>query len=50
MEFLLLAKVGMVVEGIVRAGYILAGSYFVRTGVKYVSDYKASVENEKVGS
>jgi hypothetical protein len=48
MEFLLLAKVGMVIDGIVKAGYVLAGSYFVRTGVKYVQDYRASVEKERV--
>ena len=49
MEFLLLAKVGMVIDGIVKAGYVLAGSYFVRTGVRYVKDYKESVEKENLG-
>jgi hypothetical protein len=47
MEFLLLAKVGMIIDGVVKAGYCLAGGYFVRTGVKYVKDYKTSIENEK---
>jgi hypothetical protein len=47
MEFLLLAKVGMVIEGIVRAGYVLAGSYFLKTGAIYVRDYKDSIEKEK---
>jgi hypothetical protein len=47
MEFLLLAKVGMIIDGVVKAGYIFAGSYLVRTGVKYVKDYKESVAKEK---
>lgn len=47
MEFLLLAKVGLVIESIVRAGYVLAGSYFVKTGAVYVRDYKDSIEREK---
>jgi hypothetical protein len=48
MEFALLMKVGMIIDGIVKVGYILAGSYVVRTGVKYVQDYKTSVEKERV--
>jgi len=48
MEFALLVKVGMIMEGIIRAGYVLAGSYIVRTGVRYIQDYKESVEREKV--
>jgi hypothetical protein len=47
MEFMLLAKVGMIIDGVVKGGYILAGSYFVRTAVKYVQDYKESVAKEK---
>ena len=47
MEFLLLAKVGLVIESIVRAGYVLAGSYFVKTGAIYIRDYKESIEKEK---
>lgn len=49
MELLLLAKVGFVVDTIVRAGYVLAGSYFVKTGVRYIQDYKDSISNEKAG-
>lgn len=49
MEFLLLAKVGIVIDSIVRAGYILAGSYIVRTGVRYVTDYRESLSKDKVG-
>jgi len=47
MEMLLLAKVGLVIDGVVKCGYLLAGSYLVRTGVKYVQDYKLSVANER---
>lgn len=47
MEFLVLAKVGMIVNGIVKLGYCIAGGYLVKTGVKYVSDYKESLEQEK---
>ena len=47
MEYVLLAKIGMIIGGVVKSGYVLAGSYFLRTGVQYVKDYKESVENEK---
>ncbi|AYP68228.1 hypothetical protein PQE75_gp096 [Bacillus phage vB_BcoS-136] len=47
MEFWLLAKVGMVVNGFVTGGYVLAGSYLVRTAMKYVSDYKESIAQER---
>ena len=47
MEFVLLAKVGMVIDTIVRSGYVLAGSYFVKTVVRYINDYKESVANDK---
>lgn len=47
MEFILLAKIGMIIDGIVRAGYMLAGSYAIKTGVKYVQDYKESIAKEK---
>ena len=46
MEFLLLAKVGFVIDTIVKAGYVVAGSYAVRTAIRYVADYKVSVANE----
>lgn len=48
MEYVILTKVGMVIGAIVKGGYILAGSYFVKTGIKYISDYKDSVEKERV--
>ena len=48
MEFMLLAKVGMIVKGIVWSGYGLASSYVVKTGVKYVQDYRESVAREKI--
>lgn len=47
MEFLLLAKVGMVIGTIVKSGYVVAGGYFVKTGLQYIEDYKNSVEQEK---
>ncbi len=40
MEYLLLAKVGMFIDLIVKAGYFIAGTYVVRTGIKYVEDYR----------
>ncbi|MFS0905774.1 hypothetical protein AB3N02_22260 [Priestia aryabhattai] len=46
-EFVILAKVGMVIKGIVTGGYCLAGSYLVRTGFVYVRDYKDSIRREK---
>ena len=49
MEFLILAKIGMIINGIVWAGYTVAGGYAVKTGIRYVKDYKESVENEKMG-
>lgn len=48
MEFILLAKVGMFINGMVWAGYALAGSYVVRTGIQYVRDYRESVEQERM--
>ncbi|MCR4362165.1 hypothetical protein JDW21_18690 [Bacillus subtilis] len=46
MEFWLLTKVGIVVKTAVWAGYGLAGSYVVRTCIRYVQDYKESVARE----
>lgn len=43
-----LAMVGLLIKGMVWCGYGLAGSYVVRTGVRYVKDYKESVSREKV--
>jgi hypothetical protein len=48
MEYALLIKVGMLVKGIVWSGYGVACGYAVKTGVKYISDYKDSVAREKV--
>lgn len=45
-EFALLAKVGMVINGIVYSGYALAGSYFVKTIIRYAQDYKDSIAKE----
>jgi len=49
MEFVILAKVGMVVNWIANGGYVLAGGIFLKTIVKYTKDYKESVANEKDG-
>lgn len=46
MEFLLLAKVGMVVNAIVNGGYCLAGGYFIKTAITYIKDYKESVARD----
>lgn len=48
MEIALLVKVGMFINALVKGGYCLAGTYLVKTGVRYVQDYKDSVAKEKV--
>lgn len=50
MEYLLLAKVGMVINVIVKGGYCVAGLYLAKTGARYVKDYKESVAKEKASS
>jgi len=47
MEFLLLAKIGMLVNVVTTSGYVVAGGYLVRTGIQYITDYKQSIEREK---
>ena len=47
MEYELLARVGLGIGLVVKGGYALAASYFVRVGFKYVTDYKESVANDK---
>jgi hypothetical protein len=46
MEYWLLAKVGLVIKGLVWGGYGLAGGYGIKTGIRYVQDYKESVAKE----
>lgn len=46
-EYLLLAKVGIIIGGIVKAGYIFAGGIMVRTGIRYFHDYQTSIALEK---
>lgn len=50
MEYLLLAKVGMVIDAIVKGGYCIAGLYVVKTFGRYAKDYKESVAQEKASS
>lgn len=45
-ELWLLAKVGMAIKTMVATGYIFAGGYAVKTGVRYVKDYKEAMERE----
>ena len=47
MEFALLMKVGLIIDTIVKIGYAFAGSYIVRTGIRYYKDYKYYTEQEK---
>lgn len=47
MEYELLARVGLGIGLFVKGGYALAASYFVRVGFRYVTDYKASVSNDR---
>lgn len=39
--------VGMAVKGIVWGGYGLTGFYAIKTGIRYVRDYKDAIENER---
>jgi hypothetical protein len=48
MEFLLLAKVSMIVGTIIKSGYAIAGGYAVKTAIRYVTDYKKAVEKDEV--
>lgn len=50
MEYLLLAKIGMGINVIVKTGYVVAVGYFAKTALRYVSDYKESVSNESVSN
>lgn len=47
MEFMLLAKVSVIIDTVVKAGYVFAGSYIVRTGIRYYQDYVGYIEQEK---
>lgn len=47
MEFVLLAKVGMIIGTIVKSGYVVAGGYFVKTAIRYIDDYRIAVANDK---
>lgn len=47
MEFALLAKVGAIINWVVKGGYSIAGIYIARTGVKYYQDYKHFSEQDK---
>jgi len=47
MDFMLLAKVGMIIDGIVKGGYAIAGVYLVKTGWRYYTDYKQYLEQER---
>jgi hypothetical protein len=44
----LLLFVGMVVKYTVWAGYGVAGTYFGKTAVQYVKDYKEAVAKERM--
>lgn len=43
----LLLFVGMLVKGTVWAGYGVAGTYFGKTVVQYVKDYKEAISKER---
>lgn len=47
MEYVLLAKVGFAVSVLVKGGYGVAGVYLAKAGMRYFSDYKTSVANER---
>ena len=48
MDFWLLNRVAMAVNGVVYGGYGLAGMYMIRVGIQYVKDYRTSIENEEI--
>ncbi|WP_416147920.1 hypothetical protein ACM26V_16945 [Salipaludibacillus sp. HK11] len=47
MEFVLLTKVGMVVGLFIKLTYCAVGGVFVKTGIRYVKDYRESVKCER---
>ena len=47
MEFILLAKVAMVFNVVEKLCYGAFGVYMAKVGVRYVKDYKESMEEEK---
>jgi len=47
MEFVILTKIGYVIDVMVKLGYAVAGGYTVKTAVRYVRDYRDSVATEK---
>ena len=47
MEYVLLAKVGFAISVIVKGGYVVAGIFVTKTIMRYTSDYKTSVANER---
>lgn len=46
MEYALLYQVGLVIKGIVWGGYGVVGFYGVKTGVRYVRDYREAISKE----
>lgn len=48
MEVELLTKIGYAISLFVNGGYVIAGSYLVKTGFRYFSDYKESVDKEVI--
>lgn len=48
MEFLLLAKVGMIIDWVVKGGYAISGIYLAKTGVTYYRDYLHYSKQEEV--
>jgi hypothetical protein len=47
MEYVLLTKVGFIIGIVVKGGYAVAGGFIVKTILRYTSDYKTSIANEK---
>lgn len=48
MEFWLLAKIGMYIGIAEKVGYGVVATYFGATALRFVQDYKNSVEEEEV--
>lgn len=49
MEYVVLYKVGLIMNAIVKTGYTIVGVYIVGTGYRYYKDYKHFSKQDKLG-
>lgn len=48
MEYVLLYKLGLAINVVVKTGYAVVGMYVVGTGYRYYKDYRYFEEQEKM--